>query len=121
MKNSILEEIKKSCPELFGVQKKSQKMFFVKLLSSWVGIALITFLLVGSINKIEIVGIFIAILAPFLLNPFKCFGKPQIGVVEEVLFSEKRMAVKDFLIGFREPQTYSTTQGTSSKITGHHA
>jgi hypothetical protein len=28
------------------------------------------------------------------------------------------MAVKDFLIGFREPQTYGTTVGTSSSITG---
>ena len=44
-----------------------------------------------------------------------------INVTELQLSGKKRMAVKDFLIGFREPQTYSTTQGTSSRITGHHA
>ena len=44
-----------------------------------------------------------------------------ISVTELQLAGKKRMGVKDFLIGFREPQTYATTQGTSSKITGHHA
>ena len=44
-----------------------------------------------------------------------------VSVTELQLSGKKRMNVKDFLIGFREPQTYSTTQGTSSKITGHHA
>lgn len=44
-----------------------------------------------------------------------------INITELQLAGKKRMAVKDFLIGFREPQTYGTTQGTSSKITGHHA
>ena len=44
-----------------------------------------------------------------------------INITELQLAGKKRMAVKDFLIGFREPQTYDTTQGTSSKITGHHA
>ena len=44
-----------------------------------------------------------------------------ISVTELQLAGKKRMSVKDFLIGFREPQTYGTTQGTSSKITGHHA
>ena len=44
-----------------------------------------------------------------------------INVTELQLSGKKRMTVKDFLIGFREPQTYSTTQGTSSRITGHHA
>jgi hypothetical protein len=29
--------------------------------------------------------------------------------------------VKDFLIGSREPQSYTTTQGTSSQITGKKA
>lgn len=44
-----------------------------------------------------------------------------ISVTELQLAGKKRMNVKDFLIGFREPQTYGTTQGTSSRITGHHA
>ena len=44
-----------------------------------------------------------------------------IGVNELQISGKKRMAVKDFLIGFREPQTYSTTKGTSSQITGKHA
>ena len=44
-----------------------------------------------------------------------------ISVTEIQLAGKKRMAVKDFLIGFREPQTYSTTKGTSSKITGQYA
>ena len=44
-----------------------------------------------------------------------------ISVTELQLAGKKRMGIKDFLIGFREPQTYATTQGTSSKITGHHA
>ena len=44
-----------------------------------------------------------------------------INITELQISGKKRMAVKDFLIGFREPETYSTTQGTSSKITGHHA
>ena len=44
-----------------------------------------------------------------------------ISVTELQISGKKRMAVKDFLIGFREPESYSTTQGTSSKITGHHA
>ena len=44
-----------------------------------------------------------------------------ISAAEIQLAGKKRMAVKDFLIGFREPSSYKTTQGTSSKITGHHA
>ena len=44
-----------------------------------------------------------------------------ISVTELQLAGKKRMAVKDFLIGFREPQSYGTTQGTSSQITGKHA
>jgi methionyl-tRNA formyltransferase len=44
-----------------------------------------------------------------------------ISVTEIQLAGKKRMAVKDFLIGFREPQTYTTSQGTSSQITGKHA
>ena len=44
-----------------------------------------------------------------------------ISVTELQLAGKKRMAVKDFLIGFREPQTYGTSTGTSSQITGHHA
>ena len=44
-----------------------------------------------------------------------------INVTELQISGKKRMAVKDFLIGFREPKTYTTSKGTSSKITGHHA
>ena len=44
-----------------------------------------------------------------------------ISVNELQMSGKKRMAVKDFLIGFREPQTYKTTKGTSSQITGKHA
>ncbi len=44
-----------------------------------------------------------------------------ISVTEIQLAGKKRMAVKDFLIGFREPHTYTTTKGTSSNITGQHA
>ena len=29
---------------------------------------------------------------------------------------KKRMAVKDFLIGFRDPASYSVTKGTSSEV-----
>ena len=44
-----------------------------------------------------------------------------ISVTELQLAGKKRMPVKEFLIGFREPMTYTTTEGTSSKITGKHA
>ena len=44
-----------------------------------------------------------------------------ISATDLQLSGKKRMTVKDFLIGFREPQSYMTTKGTSSKITGHHA
>ena len=44
-----------------------------------------------------------------------------ISVTEIQLAGKKKMAVKDFLIGFREPHTYTTTKGTSSKITGQYA
>ena len=44
-----------------------------------------------------------------------------ISVTELQLAGKKKMDVKSFLIGFREPQTYGTTQGTSSHITGKHA
>ena len=44
-----------------------------------------------------------------------------ISVEELQISGKKRMPVKDFLIGFREPQTYTTSQGTSSQITGKHA
>ena len=44
-----------------------------------------------------------------------------ISVTEIQLAGKKRMAVRDFLIGFREPCTYSTSKGTSSQITGKHA
>ena len=41
-----------------------------------------------------------------------------ISATEIQLAGKKRMAVKDFLIGFREPQSYTTSEGTSSSITG---
>ena len=41
-----------------------------------------------------------------------------ISITELQLAGKKRMAVKDFLIGFREPQSYTTTIGTSTQITG---
>ncbi len=44
-----------------------------------------------------------------------------VSVTELQLAGKKRMAIKEFLIGFREPMSYSTSQGTSSQITGHHA
>jgi methionyl-tRNA formyltransferase len=44
-----------------------------------------------------------------------------ISVTEIQLAGKKRMGTKDFLIGFREPVTYTTTQGTSSNITGKYA
>ena len=44
-----------------------------------------------------------------------------ISVTEIQLAGKKRMGAKDFLIGFREPVTYTTTQGTSSNITGKYA
>lgn len=44
-----------------------------------------------------------------------------ISVTELQLAGKKRMTVKDFLIGFREPQSYCTTQGTSSQVTGKKA
>ena len=44
-----------------------------------------------------------------------------VSVTELQLAGKKRMGVKEFLIGFREPMSYSTSQGTSSQITGHHA
>ena len=40
-----------------------------------------------------------------------------ISVTELQLAGKKRLAVKEFLIGFREPMCYGTTQGTSSQIT----
>ena len=40
-----------------------------------------------------------------------------ISVTELQLAGKKKMAIGDFLIGFREPQTYSVTKGTSSNIT----
>lgn len=42
-----------------------------------------------------------------------------ISVTEIQLAGKKRMSVKDFLIGFREPRTYTSTKGTSSTIIRH--
>ena len=44
-----------------------------------------------------------------------------ISITELQLSGKKRMSVKDFLIGFREPESYTTSQGTSSQITGKKA
>ena len=44
-----------------------------------------------------------------------------LSVTELQLAGKKKMDVKSFLIGFREPQTYGTSKGTSSEITGKHA
>ena len=44
-----------------------------------------------------------------------------ISITELQLAGKKRMPVKDFLIGFRDPESYTTTQGTSSQITGKKA
>jgi lipopolysaccharide export system permease protein len=44
-----------------------------------------------------------------------------ISVTELQLSGKKRMSVKDFLIGFRDSAAYTTTQGTSSQITGKKA
>lgn len=44
-----------------------------------------------------------------------------ISVTELQLSGKKKMGVKDFLIGFRAPASYTTTQGTSSQITGKKA
>ncbi|MDE6872608.1 MAG: methionyl-tRNA formyltransferase [Bacteroidales bacterium] len=44
-----------------------------------------------------------------------------ISVTDLQLSGKKRMNIKDFLIGFREPESYSTTQGTSSSVTGRLA
>ena len=41
-----------------------------------------------------------------------------ISATELQIAGKKRMPVKDFLIGFRDPGSYSTTTGTSSSITG---
>ena len=50
-----------------------------------------------------------------------CTADGAISVTELQLSGKKRMPVKDFLIGFREPQAYGTSKGTSSQITGKHA
>ena len=44
-----------------------------------------------------------------------------LSITELQISGKKRMAVKDFLIGFREAQSYTTSQGTSSQITETHA
>ncbi|MGM9734908.1 MAG: methionyl-tRNA formyltransferase [Candidatus Cryptobacteroides sp.] len=44
-----------------------------------------------------------------------------IEVDELQISGKKRMAVKDFLLGFRDAGQWTTTKGTSSKITGKNA
>ena len=41
-----------------------------------------------------------------------------LSITELQISGKKKMPVKDFLIGFREPKGYGTTAGTSSTITG---
>jgi lipopolysaccharide export system permease protein len=41
-----------------------------------------------------------------------------ISATEIQIAGKKRMPIKDFLIGFREPMSYETSVGTSSSITG---
>ena len=41
-----------------------------------------------------------------------------LSITELQISGKKKMPVKDFLIGFREPRAYGTTAGTSSAITG---
>ena len=41
-----------------------------------------------------------------------------ISATEIQMAGKRRMEIKDFLIGFREPKSYGTTIGTSSSITG---
>ena len=43
-----------------------------------------------------------------------------ISITDLQISGKKRMAVKDFLIGFREPESYGTTKGTSSQIIRQH-
>ncbi len=44
-----------------------------------------------------------------------------ISITDLQLSGKKRMAVKDFLIGFRDASSYGTTKGTSSGITGKNS
>ena len=44
-----------------------------------------------------------------------------LSITELQLAGKKRMNIKDFLIGFREPMSYGTTQGTSLQVTGKTA
>ena len=44
-----------------------------------------------------------------------------LSITELQLAGKKRMAVKDFLIGFRDPESYTTSPGTSSQVTGKKA
>ena len=39
-----------------------------------------------------------------------------VSVTDLQMAGKKRMAVKAFLAGFRNPETWSTTQGTSAEI-----
>ncbi|MGM9747441.1 MAG: methionyl-tRNA formyltransferase, partial [Candidatus Cryptobacteroides sp.] len=43
-----------------------------------------------------------------------------ISVKELQIAGKKRMEINDFLLGFREPQSYTLTQGTSSAFIGKH-
>ena len=44
-----------------------------------------------------------------------------LSITELQLAGKKRMSVKDFLIGFRDPESYTTSPGTSSQVTGKKA
>ncbi len=49
-----------------------------------------------------------------------CTADGAVSITELQISGKKRMAVKDFLIGFRDAQSYTTSQGTSSQVTGTH-
>ena len=44
-----------------------------------------------------------------------------IAITDLQLAGKRRMEVRDFLIGFRDPVAYATTAGTSSAFLGKHA
>lgn len=44
-----------------------------------------------------------------------------LSVTELQVSGKKRMGIREFLLGFRDPASYTTSRGTSSQITGKHA
>ena len=43
-----------------------------------------------------------------------------ISIKELQIAGKKRMEINDFLLGFREPQSYTLTKGTSSAFIGKY-